>query len=57
MAYHSCFAQFFYRINPDKTMDSICGYCFVASEPAADREQLRPWEIAHCCSRQMPRSA
>jgi hypothetical protein len=54
---NSCFAQFFYRVNPDKTMDSICGYCFEASAPSADREQLRSWETTHCCSLRLQRSA
>ena len=58
MAYsNTCFAQFFYRVNPDKSMDSICGHCFEASDPAFDKESLRAWEVAHCCARWMKRSA
>jgi hypothetical protein len=28
------FAQFFYRVNPDKTIACICGFCFL---PAAQQ--------------------
>jgi hypothetical protein len=47
---NTCFAQFFYRVNPDKTIDAICGYCFTASDPTLNQASLREWETAHCCS-------
>jgi hypothetical protein len=43
------FAQFFYRVNPDKTVDSICGFCFLASAPANNQADLRAWESTHVC--------
>jgi hypothetical protein len=45
-----CFAQFFYRVNPNKTMDAICGFCFKSSATAEDQADLRRWETAHLCS-------
>jgi hypothetical protein len=51
------FAQFFYRVHPDKTIDAICGFCFTASEPAANQAGLRVWEIAHRCSTWMKKTA
>jgi hypothetical protein len=44
------FAQFFYRINPDSTIESICGFCFNASEAMIDRAKLQLWEADHRCA-------
>ena len=46
---NSCFAQFFYRVNSDRTWEAICGFCFVASHPAANQAELRKWEKTHVC--------
>ena len=43
------FAQFFYRVNPDKTIESICGFCFMASASSDSQTNLRAWESAHRC--------
>ena len=51
------FAQFFYRVNPDKTVAAICGTCFLESDPLADQAGLKSWETAHHCSEWMKQSA
>jgi hypothetical protein len=43
------FAQFFYRVNPDNTIDAICGYCFSTVATANTRTELRLLESAHHC--------
>ncbi len=43
------FAQFFYRVNPDKTIESICGFCFMASAASDSQTNLRAWELTHRC--------
>jgi hypothetical protein len=43
------FAQFFYRDNPDSTIDAICGYCFLTVATANTRTELRITEAAHHC--------
>ena len=43
------FAQFFYRVNPDSTIDAICGYCFLTVATANTRTELRLFESAHQC--------
>jgi hypothetical protein len=43
------FAQFFYRDNPDNTIDAICGYCFLTVATANTRSELRLLESAHHC--------
>jgi hypothetical protein len=43
------FAQFFYRVNPDTTIDAICGYCFLTVATANTRTELRLIEAAHHC--------
>jgi hypothetical protein len=44
------FAQFFYRVNRDMTIESICGFCFMASAATVDQAQLQVWETAHPCA-------
>jgi hypothetical protein len=44
------FAQFFYRVNRDMTIESICGFCFMASAATVDPAQLQVWETAHLCA-------
>jgi hypothetical protein len=43
------FAQFFYRVNPDNTIESICGFCFMASAASDSQSNLQAWESAHRC--------
>jgi hypothetical protein len=43
------FAQFFYRVNPDCTIDAICGYCFLTVATANTRTELQSLESAHHC--------
>jgi hypothetical protein len=51
------FAQFFYRVNRDKTIDAICGFCFMASPSADNQDDLRKWEISHRCLGQLKQPA
>jgi hypothetical protein len=51
------FAQFFYRVNPDKTIEAICGLCFMGSDPVTNQAGLKSWELAHHCSEWMKQSA
>ena len=53
----ACFAQFFYRVNSDKTVDAICGYCFEASDPCESKNALYTWETAHRCQHRLARTA
>jgi hypothetical protein len=43
------FAQFFYRVNPDKTIDAICGYCLLTASTAASMADIHAREAAHKC--------
>jgi hypothetical protein len=43
------FAQFFYRVNPDQTTDSICGYCFLTVATGDSRANFHLLESAHHC--------
>jgi hypothetical protein len=43
------FAQFFYRVNSNKSMESICGDCFLASPASGETAELQAWEHAHRC--------
>jgi hypothetical protein len=51
------FAQFFYRVNEDKSRDAICATCFSESGQVVKEEDLRTWETAHRCSGWMKKSA
>ena len=46
------FHQFFYRVNADKTIDAICGFCYVTAATADSRADLQLLERAHRCPRQ-----
>ena len=46
----TCFAPYFYRVNADKTVDSVCTRCFAASKAAESPSFLREWESAHHCA-------
>jgi hypothetical protein len=41
--------QFFYRINPDKTVDSICAFCYMTAATANSQGELHELERAHRC--------
>jgi hypothetical protein len=43
------FAQFFYRVNPNRTIDSICGFCFLTVATDENKAALRTSELTHCC--------
>jgi hypothetical protein len=45
------FHQFFYRLNADKTIDSICAFCYMTAATAATRAELEVKERAHRCPR------
>ena len=53
----SCFSQFFYRVNPNRTMEAICAYCFVASDSSPNKLALQSWETAHRCSHWLEQTA
>jgi hypothetical protein len=41
--------QFFYRINADKTIDSICGFCYLTVATGESEAELHAEEAAHDC--------
>jgi hypothetical protein len=43
------FHQFFYRVNPDKTIDSICAFCYMTAATADTHAELHVRERAHRC--------
>lgn len=43
------FHQFVYRINPDKTIDAICAFCFMTAATAETQAELHLREGAHRC--------
>jgi hypothetical protein len=43
------YSQFFYRENADKTIDAICGFCFLTAATANDFADLHKLESAHVC--------
>jgi hypothetical protein len=45
------FHQFIYRINPDKTIDAICAFCYMTAGTAETHAELRLQECAHRCPR------
>jgi hypothetical protein len=54
------FHQFFYRINPDKTVDSICAFCYMTAATGETQAELHELERAHRCperSREVVRRA
>jgi hypothetical protein len=42
-------SHFFYRENPNRTIDAICGFCFSTAATAKNRADLREMEAAHVC--------
>jgi hypothetical protein len=43
------FHQFFYRINPDKTVDSICAFCYMTAATVNTHAELHVRERDHRC--------
>jgi len=43
------FYQFFYRVNPDKTIDAICACCYMTAATADNEADLKLRERAHRC--------
>jgi hypothetical protein len=41
--------SFFYRINADKTIDSICGFCYLTVAAGESEAELYALESAHDC--------
>ena len=41
--------QYFYRNNPDATIDSICPFCFLTAATATNEEDLYYLESLHRC--------
>jgi hypothetical protein len=41
--------QFFYRTNADKTIDSICGLCYLTVARGKSEAELHAQEAAHDC--------
>jgi hypothetical protein len=41
--------EFFYRINADKTIDSICGFCYLTVAAGESEAELHTQEAAHDC--------
>jgi hypothetical protein len=41
--------QFFYRINPDKTVDSICAFCYMTAATANSQAEIHELERKHRC--------
>jgi hypothetical protein len=45
------FSRFFYRLNPDKTIDAICGVCFLTAATAETEDERHALESHHHCER------
>ncbi len=45
------FHQFFYRLNPDKTIDAICAFCYATAATAENPADLQMRERMHRCPR------
>jgi len=41
--------QFFYRMNADKTIDSICAFCYLTVATGESEAELHVQEAAHDC--------
>jgi hypothetical protein len=41
--------QFFYRMNADKTIDSICAFCYLTVATSESEAELHVQETAHDC--------
>jgi hypothetical protein len=41
--------RFYYRTNPDGTVDAICAFCYLTAATAADQADLHKKEAAHLC--------
>ena len=51
------FTQFFYRVNPDKTIDAICAHCFLASTSGSSQADLQAWQTVHRCANLLKQTA
>jgi hypothetical protein len=43
------FFQFVHRVNPDKTIDTICAFCYLTAASAENEADLHEPESAHIC--------
>jgi hypothetical protein len=41
--------RFYYRTNPDNTVDAICAFCYLTAATAANETDLHNKEAAHQC--------
>ena len=41
--------HFFYRVNKDNTVDSICGCCYLTVATALSEDALHVYELHHRC--------
>jgi hypothetical protein len=41
--------RFYYRTNPDDTVDAICAFCYLTAATAANETDLHNKEAAHQC--------
>jgi hypothetical protein len=41
--------RFYYRTNPDDTVDAICAFCYLTAATAANEADLHKKEVAHQC--------
>jgi hypothetical protein len=41
--------RFYYRTNPDNTLDAICAFCYLTAATAANETDLHNKEAAHQC--------
>jgi hypothetical protein len=46
------YSQFFYRRNANKTMDAICGFCFLTVASAESEADLHALESVHQCNQE-----
>ena len=46
------YSQFFYRRNSDKTIDAICGFCFLTVASAENEVDLHAPESVHQCNQE-----
>jgi hypothetical protein len=45
--------EFFYRNNPDTTIDAICPYCFMTAATASNEADLQNLKSLHRCTTEL----
>jgi hypothetical protein len=46
------YSQFFYRRNPNHSIDAICGFCFLTIASADSEADLHALESVHQCNQE-----